>query len=296
MTGVLVAEFEPNSPEWTAFRNGGIGGSDISALFGLSKYKSPWQLWAEKVGLIDAEEEAASEAAYWGNVLQPIVAAELGKRAGLAITPADGTYQHSQYEWALFNPDYLAYDKSDACSLVEIKTASAFTREQWEDDGVPNHAMLQVQYGMFVMGLPGAYVGALIGGQEFVMRQVARDDELIKMIVDACAAFWQRVVTKNPPPVDGTETTTKALTRAYGVDEGKAIELVGDFRSLYEQRQALSESIKAQEEERRRLDNELREQLGEAEVGLIDDVPVVSWKQNKNGIRSLRVLKAAENV
>ena len=39
-----------NRSEWLEARRGGIGGSDAATLLGVSKFSSPYKLWAEKTG------------------------------------------------------------------------------------------------------------------------------------------------------------------------------------------------------------------------------------------------------
>ena len=36
------------TPEWHTFRKSGVGGSEVAAALGLSKWKTPYQLWLEK--------------------------------------------------------------------------------------------------------------------------------------------------------------------------------------------------------------------------------------------------------
>ena len=46
-------------------RKAGIGGSDIGAIMGLSKWKSPVDVWLDKTGRVEPDLEM-SEAAYFG--------------------------------------------------------------------------------------------------------------------------------------------------------------------------------------------------------------------------------------
>jgi len=41
---------EQRSPEWFALRADGITATDVSVIAGLNPYKTPYQLWAEKLG------------------------------------------------------------------------------------------------------------------------------------------------------------------------------------------------------------------------------------------------------
>ena len=41
---------EQRSPEWFALRADGITATDVSVIAGVNPYKTPYQLWAEKLG------------------------------------------------------------------------------------------------------------------------------------------------------------------------------------------------------------------------------------------------------
>ena len=58
--------------QWLEERRKGIGGSDAAAIAGLSPWKSPVAVWLEKTGQVEPEEPG--EAAYWGTVLEDVVA------------------------------------------------------------------------------------------------------------------------------------------------------------------------------------------------------------------------------
>lgn len=53
---------------WKEKRRSGIGGSDVAAIAGLNKWKSPVAVYLEKIGQAP-EESVNSEAAYWGTML-----------------------------------------------------------------------------------------------------------------------------------------------------------------------------------------------------------------------------------
>ena len=60
--------------DWLEYRKQGIGGSDAAVACGISRYKSPVELWLEKTGQLPNQE--AGEAAYWGTQLEPFVRAD----------------------------------------------------------------------------------------------------------------------------------------------------------------------------------------------------------------------------
>ena len=78
---VLVSTGNLPYEDWLEYRKAGIGGSDASVVCGVSRYKSPVELWMEKTGQLPSQE--AGEAAYWGNLLESLVREEFTKRTGI---------------------------------------------------------------------------------------------------------------------------------------------------------------------------------------------------------------------
>lgn len=67
--------------DWLLDRRKGIGGSDVAAIMGLNKWKSAYQIWLEKTEQVGLSE-SDSEPAYWGTVLEEVVAKEFAVRTG----------------------------------------------------------------------------------------------------------------------------------------------------------------------------------------------------------------------
>ena len=81
---VLVSTENLPYEDWLEYRKTGIGGSDAAVVCGISRYKSPVELWMEKTGQLPSQE--TGEAAYWGNLLEALVREEFTKRTGIAVT------------------------------------------------------------------------------------------------------------------------------------------------------------------------------------------------------------------
>ena len=82
---VLVSTEDLSYADWLEYRKKGIGGSDASVVCGISRYKSPVELWMEKTDQLPYQE--AGEAAYWGSQLEALVRAEFTKRTGIEVRP-----------------------------------------------------------------------------------------------------------------------------------------------------------------------------------------------------------------
>ena len=60
---ILVETDNLSKEEWLRYRKQGIGGSDVSCLLGINKWKSEIELWLDKTGQLPEQE--AGEPAYW---------------------------------------------------------------------------------------------------------------------------------------------------------------------------------------------------------------------------------------
>lgn len=209
---VLVNTLNMDHKQWLQARMQGIGGSDVSAIAGLNKWKSPVQVFLEKTQVIK-KDDVQSEAAYFGNVLEEVVAKEFSKRTELKVQRRNAILQHPEYPWMLANVDRLIVGEKIG---LECKTASEYFKKEWGDEEVPTAYILQCQHYMAVTGYEAWWIAVLIGGNKFVYKKIEREEELIQYIIDIEKSFWQNHVEKNEPPMfDGSEASAELLKHLY---------------------------------------------------------------------------------
>ena len=110
-------------------------------------------------------------------------------------------------------------------SGLECKTTSAF----YTDDGTcPAHYYAQVQHYMAVTGLDLWYVAVLAGGQKFYLYTVPRSKAYIEEMIRAEQDFWELVQTGQPPELDGSEASARAVSRLYPEARDGEIDLPPD--------------------------------------------------------------------
>ncbi|MCU1592455.1 MAG: hypothetical protein JWP11_3711 [Frankiales bacterium] len=275
---------------WLGVRKRGIGGSDVGAILGVDDRNSALTVYMDKRG--ELPDNDAGEAAEWGNLLEPVVAAKWAADHDLHIW-SPGVLAHPDRPWQIANPDRLFIDdKPDVAGdgqvvapdgLLEVKTANQYLDADWDPDAdrMPDRARLQVQHYLDVTGLRVAHVACLVGGQRMKTFIETYDVELAEMVRDACDRFWhENVLAGRPPAIDGSRATTDILGRLYEVPtEDIAVLDPAEVGPLLRARVGAKAAVKAAEAEAALIDNQLKALLGTRQVGVVDGTPVVTWKQ-----------------
>ena len=276
----MNSTLEMTHQEWLEDRRKGIGGSDVATVLGLNKYKSVYQLWLEKTDQIEVTS-AQSEAAYWGNTLEEVVAEEFSKRTGKKVRRRNRVFEHSKYPFLRANIDRDIVGEN---AVLECKTANQFLANEWDDDEIPIQYICQVQHYMNVLNLDYVYIAVLIGGQKFIWKKMERDQELIDMITKKLVAFWTENVEKGiEPAIDGLKATSEFLTQRYLDTDESETELNAAFDENIANLARLKGDKKIIEENITLLENELKQALGKAEATIgITPNNIVSWKKTQS--------------
>lgn len=280
--------------DWLKLRTQGIGGSDVSVIVGINQYKSIFQLWMEKTGLMIPEVED-NEYIHFGNVLEPIVRQEFMRRTGIKVRQKKSIIQHPNYSFMFANVDGVIYEE-DGISIFEAKTASAFKAKEW-DNHVPKEYQLQIQHYMAVTGAKRTYIAALIGGNQFVYHIVERDEELINLIIRMEKQFWDNHVLNNiPPEIDGSSATTEYLNNKYRTTVKNVIELPRETLDLLYEYDDLTEQIKGLNTKKDVITNKLKDYLKENEEGYIED-RIIKWSAvTKNKVDQKHLKEEMEDI
>lgn len=254
--------------EWLKVRKLGLGGSDMAAVLGVSKWASPIDVWLDKTS--DKIDEKESEAMYWGTVLEDVVAKEFERRTGMKVRNNNFTLQSEEYHYLLANIDreIVGVDAG-----LECKTANAFKADEWKDDNVPDNYYVQCQHYMAVTGKSRWWIAALIGGNTFVYKEIPRNDEVIQAIIDVGREFWQLVETKTMPAVDGSDACSNAIKQMFPTSNGESMTLNSNFEktlSAWEQAKLDEQEAK---DRRSELENIIKVEMGEHESATLND-----WK------------------
>jgi len=275
--------------EWLAVRKQGIGSSDAAAAVGLNPYKSQLELWLEKTGrdgnLPKTDPHDEESPAYWGNLLEPIVAAHYSKRTGNRVRRINAVLQHPDPDkaWMLANIDREVIGSSEI-QILECKTAGINGARLWKE-GVPEYVQLQVMHQLAVTGKAAADVAVLLGGQHLEIHRIERDECLIVRLVQLERQFWDYVETDTPPPADGSESADLALRCLYPEDQGQTVDFTQDrtlsaaFADLLSVRQTLDGFTKLEAQ----FKQTIQQAMGDASKAVFE-TGSVTWKKARDGI------------
>lgn len=274
--------------QWLKERQCGIGGSDVGAILGVNKYKTPFEVYLEKTEPI-TEVGEQSESAYWGDQFEEVVAKEFEKRTGKKVRRDRKHYKHKEYSFMVANIDRKVVGEN---AILECKTANQYLANEWQDDEVPASYLLQVQHYLFVTGAEVGYIAVLIGGQKFVWKEVQRDEELIEVIIEAEKEFWKMVQDKTPPALDGSSAAEKYLKERYKeAEEDKSIELGFEYKDKIKTYLDMKVQLKNFETQVKELENQIKFEIGNAEYAHVPGYSL-SWKNISSNRIDTKKLKS----
>ena len=263
-----------NKLDWLRERQCGIGGSDVGAILGVNKYKTPFEVYLEKTEPI-TEVKEQSESAYFGDIFEDVVAKEFEKRNGKKVRRDRKHYKHKDYPFMVANIDRRVVGEN---AILECKTANQFLMKEWEGEEVPASYLVQVQHYLAVTGAEIGYIAVLIGGQKFIWKEVQRDEELIEMIIEAEKDFWKKVQDETPPVLDGSSAAENYLKEKYKQAESeKAVELGFEYKDKIKTYLEKKEQLKVFETEVKELENQIKFEIGRAEYAHAPGY-TLSWK------------------
>ncbi|WP_433233890.1 YqaJ viral recombinase family protein [Actinomadura nitritigenes] len=282
-TAVLLAPPDVAEDNWHLLRAGGIGGSDVPAILGMDRYRSPLHIWQAKRG---EGRSSDSEAATWGRRLEGVIADAFAEESGLRVTPALGTLAHADEPRMRANIDRLVLEDAGPgaepnIGALECKNRSEYRAAEWREE-VPDEPALQAHWYLGVTGYSFAWVAALLGGNRLRFYRLQRDQELIDELVSYCMRWWdEHVATGVPPHPDGSKATTDLIARMWEAMPEAAVEVnAARTTHLLARRADLRARVTKLDAELAEVENELKMQLGEAEVALIGGRTAYTWIAN----------------
>ena len=314
------------TPEQLLERKDGIGGSDSAGICAVSKWKTPLEIYMDKITpdvlLMNDEKMDAKRR---GSLLEPLVKILFERDFCKSVRVDKRMHRNDKFPHLTANIDgFIQTEKA----LVEIKTANNFRKKEFGNilsDEIPNDYLAQSQHYLNVFpDYNIVYVPVLFGDDRFlnllaldvldfgVIQTLKRLDEsnidlkisLFKVeknktfsaiLKERDDQFWFDHVKKlNPPPYRSEEDVMLLFPKAQ---EGKIIEADEEtlrLKDLLDEKDRILDEVS---EAQKQLKIQLKARIGDAEEVLLPNGGKISWKNIiTNKVDSVRLKALMPNV
>jgi putative phage-type endonuclease len=190
----MILTLEQNTPEWIEFRRQGIGGSDIAAILGVCKYKTPYQLYCEKLNI--GPQFKGNWATVRGSEQESTVRAKYEFYNLEDMRPACAI--HPKYEIARSSLDGISENNK---LILEIKCPGEDTHKIAQEKRVPEHYFPQTQWNLMVTGADLChYFSYSFKDQTTALVSVVPDIDFQGMMLAKAIDFWNNHVIAKVAP------------------------------------------------------------------------------------------------
>ena len=178
---IKIVDLAQNSPEWLEFRKDKVGASDASIIMEISPWKTPFQLWKEKMGLVVQEQTPAMKR---GHELEGLARSCFEDMMKGKFDPV--VMVNSSLPWMIASLDGYNFEKKEA---VEIKCASHTHHKLACEGKIPDIYYPQLQHQMEVAKLDYIYYFSF-DGNDGVCVKCERDSQYIVRLIQKERAFY----------------------------------------------------------------------------------------------------------
>ena len=178
-----MAALVQQSEEWLKVRKNKIGASDASIIMEASPWKTPYQLWLEKVSSDHLYKK--SESMQRGLDLENEARVKFEEMTGLFVLPE--VRFHKEHEWMMASLDGIDIEQKN---VVEIKCPSKIDHNIALNGEIPTKYFPQLQHQIEVCEIDMAYYFSYDGENGTIVK-VYRDDKYIKQMLTKEEEFYE---------------------------------------------------------------------------------------------------------
>lgn len=283
-TEVIITRDEQH---WLDLRTKDLTSTDIAALFGLSPYKTAFELFHEKR---DGKVVSftPNERMKWGNRFESAIAQGVAEDNDWLVQPLK-VYMRDPDLRLGSSFDFEITSLLHGKCILEIKNVDSLQyMRKWKDDGAgaieaPEHIELQVQHQMLVSGYQWCALVAMVGGNSPKITFRKYDPEIGAAITKKAAAFWASIDANEPPSADYTRDA-ELISQIYSqVNQGEVYDAWHDVElaSLVSNYQAANTSCTHFEEMAKKYKAQIIERVKTAEK-VVGDFGSITMSRTKD--------------
>lgn len=242
-----------------------VGGSDVAAIFGISPWTTPLELWLVKKGRIKPPEKSNANQLQMGHLLEPIAAYWYEQKSGNAVTEDTNLYQHADHPYALANFDRRFTRASDGePGILECKSCTYHKAGDWAEDAIPLYYELQLRFYLAVADVDIGAFSAVWGNNpdnDLAMPEIVRDRAKEDMIFERLEEWIWSLENDKPPTMQDVKPklALESLARIYGSSQKNlpTVEFSGKYEKSLRKIAMLQGELTTRNAEIRKLEKEI---------------------------------------
>ena len=199
-----------------------VGGSDVAAIFGVSPWTTPLELWMIKKGKMKPAVKSNANKLEMGHLLEPIAAHFYAKKTGNHVFEDTHLYQHADHPYALANFDRRFTRASDGePGILECKSCTYHNASSWANGTFPLYYEFQLRFYLAVADVNIGAFSAIWGNNpdnDLAIPEIERDKAKEDMIFERLDEWiWSLENDKPPTMADvAPKLALESLARIYG--------------------------------------------------------------------------------
>ncbi len=296
----MIEIIHPESEQaWLELRTKNINSTEISALFGISDYATPYELWHRKHDGISVKIEP-NERMKSGLHYQEAIAQWFAKENGWTLRRMDEYIQDTELRLAA-SFDYV--NQHDELLEIKLVDSLQFSRNfTVKDDGsveAPLQIEAQCQQELLLSGKKVLWLCLCVGGNTHYQIKRVPDQKVHEAIKARVKEFW-RTIDANEPPEPNFEQDAEFIKILFNYSEpGSVLDVSQDatIKAMAEEYKTLGDSVKVFEARRDAIKAELLTKIGTAEKCLGEGFSISSgmigpsWIEayERKGYRAFRI-------
>lgn len=220
----------------------GVGCSDLPAIMKTSPYKTPYQLWEQKVYRLD--DSADNPNTRYGKKMEPIIREKVEKKLGMDFEPIKLTSRDKPWFWASLD----GYNEGTRIA-IEIKTANKDDHVALIGGKIPDKYYPQVQGQHSFQGVDRLFYCSYYE-DDLEIVEIPQNPDYCSKMLEEMDKFWQMVLTKTPPELTERDYVDMSGSKEYGKAAKSLKGIKEEIKTLEDREKELLECLKALSQER----------------------------------------------
>ena len=242
-----------------------VGGSDVAAIFGVSPWTTPLELWLIKKGRIKPPEKSNADQLQMGHLWEPIAAHWYQVKTENTVMDDTNLYQHADHPYALANFDRRFTRASDGePGILECKSCTYHKAGDWAEDAIPLYYELQLRFYLAVADVDIGAFSAVWGNNpdnDLAMPEIVRDRAKEDMIFERLEEWIWSLENDKPPTMQDVKPklALESLARIYGSSQKglPTVEFSGRYEKPLRKIARLQEELSTRNAEIKKLEKEI---------------------------------------